>query len=104
MRETGIFELEKIDRITWREYTMIKRASALRRVDKEREMAQQAIYILASKSTDDSGKYYKYNTAKKLYDYELAEAQLFGRTIDDITSEQEKAKARLFARLNEKGG
>ena len=99
MRRTGIFDLDKINRITYYEYSMIMKAVSLRNVDNIQMSSNQAYFIQMMKAVDDNG-YLHFRSPKDLYNAEEAEALALNKTYYDGLSKKEQTKADFFTALN----
>lgn len=97
MRITGIFELDRIDRITLHEYSMILYAEAMRDIDRRAEAAYSALYNLVP-----SGLNKNEVSENDIFDQDEALLTLFGRDIMDSIPESKKEAADFIFELNQR--
>ena len=62
--------LEQVERLTFREYRLLMKANALKRVDREREIYLQAWVNQQAKATKNKGKSPYFRSFKDFFDYE----------------------------------
>ena len=71
---------EQVDRLTFPQVEILSKVARLKEVDRQYQLHEQSYLNLLVKSTDNSGKRYKYSNFDKFFDYEDAVSKALGKS------------------------